>query len=102
MLVNSGLINGRESVFVVPAEMPVAKDAIPMSFGDRQWGWGQIAMAMVSELSDELVIDDLDVPVLENNERAGCTRDADGAIRTEERNPYAWADKDVAWQAGIS
>ena len=98
MLVNSGLINGRESVFVVPAAMPVQQDAIPMSFGDRQLGWGEIAMAMASDMSDELVIE----PILENEERAGCDRETERAIRGDEINPYRWADKDVAWQNGVS
>ena len=98
MLMNSGLINGRDSLFKVPAAMPVQMDARPMSFGDRQRGWGQIAVDMVSDLSDELVI----APVLENNECAGCKRDADVAIRTEESNPYRWADKDAFWQDGNS
>ena len=98
MLVNSGLINGRESVFVVPAEMPVQVDAIPVNFGDRQLGWGEIAIAMVSELSDELVID----AIRENGDGAGCERETERAIRTEEGNPYKWADKDVAWQMGVS
>lgn len=98
MFKNSGVFNGKASVFVMPVTMPVQVDAIPMSFGDRQRGWGQIAVDMVSDLSDELVI----APVLENNERAGCKRDADVAIRTEESNPYRWADKDAFWQEGIS
>ena len=102
MFKNSGLINGQASVFVMPVTMPVATDAIPMSFGDRQRGWGQIAVDMVSDLSDELVIDDTDETVLENEVSAGCKRDADVAIRTEEGNPYRWADKDVAWQMGNS
>ena len=98
MLKNSGLINGRESVFVVPAAMPVQMDAIPKSFGDRQVGWGQIAVDMVTELNAVQV----DEPVLENDEIAGCIRDADVAIRAEEGNPYKWADKDVGWQRGVS
>lgn len=96
MLMNSGLINGRESLFKVPAAIPVQTDAIPMSFGDRQSGWGQIAIAMVSDLNDELVIDD----IRENGDNAGCIRDAEVAIRTEEGNPYKWSDKDFGWQMG--
>ena len=97
MLMNSGLINGRESLFKVPAAMPVQTDAIPMSFGDRQLGWGQIAFDMVSDLSAPV-----DEPVLENNESAGCIRDAEVAIRAGEGNPYKWSDKDFGWQLGNS
>jgi len=98
MLMNSGLVNGRESLFKVPAEMPVQVDAIPVHFGDRQRGWGEIAMGMVSDLNDELVLDDKP----EKAKCADCKRETERAIRTEEGNPYRWADKDVAWQAGVS
>ena len=97
MLKNSGLINGRESVFVVPAAMPVQMDAIPKSFGDRQVGWGQIAVDMVTELNAVQV----DEPVLENEESAVCIRD-NSLPRGDYGNPYAWSDKDVGWQRGVS
>lgn len=97
MFKNSGVINGKASVFVMPVTMPVQMDAIPMSFGDRHLGWGQIAVDMVHDLSAPV-----DDPVRERNERAGCKRDADVAIRAEEGNPYRWADKDAFWQEGIS
>lgn len=97
MLKNSGLINGRESVFVVPAAMPVAMDAIPKSFGDRQVGWGQIAVTMVTELNGVHV----DEPVHKNNEGAGCKRD-NSLPRGDDGNPYKWADKDFGWQQGGS
>lgn len=95
MFKNSGLINGQASVFVMPVTMPVQVDAIPMSFGDRQCGWGQIAVDMVHDLSAPV-----DEPVRDRNESAGCQRDADVAIREEEGNPYKWADKDFGWQMG--
>ena len=98
MLMNSGTINGKPSVFVMPVTMPVAMDAIPVNFGERQRGWGEIAVDMVSDLNDELVIGDN----RENGDNAGCKRDTERAIRTEEGNPYRWADKDPAWQNGIS
>ena len=98
MFKSSGLINGGASLFVVPAAMPVQVDAIPVNFGERQRGWGEIAIAMVSDLNDELVIDD----IRENGDNAGCDRETERAIRGDEINPYRWADKDVAWQNGVS
>lgn len=90
MLKNSGLINGRASVFVMPAAMPVAMDAMAMSFKDRQCGWAAIAVEMVRDLDGAPVHCGDDVNAVDFEDRGD----------DDMGNPYAYADKDAGWQRG--
>ncbi len=92
MLKNSGLINGRASVFVMPAAMPVQMDAMAMSFKDRQSGWAAIAVDMVRDLDC--------APVQRGDDDVNDVNAVDFEDRGD-GNPYAYADKDVQWQRGF-
>ena len=101
MLKLSGQINGRASIFVVPAEMPVTMDVMSVTGEPRNLIWGKVAIEMAADV-DVLPV----VPI--GTEPMPKETDDDGALDfyfddgAPFGNPYAFADKDAGWQAGVS
>lgn len=94
MLKNSGQINGRDSIFVIPAVMPVTMDVMFVTGEPRNLTWGRVAMEMAADA------DVLPAVPIETEPITRETRDDDD--RASIGNPYAYADKDAGWQAGVS
>ena len=87
----SGDINGRPSVFVVPATMPIAMEVVP-SVAERATTWGQVAYAMAADVACIEM-----QPVESDKPEEGVVSN-----RATFENPYAYADKDFGWQQGRS
>jgi len=49
---SSGWINGRASIFVVPVEMPVTMDVVPVTMDTRVSGWVSVAMTMAADVNE--------------------------------------------------
>lgn len=94
MLKISGQINGRASIFVVPAEMPVTMDVMSVTGEPRNLTWGKVAIEMAAD------VDVLPAVPIGTEPMTRETRDDDD--RASIGNPYAYADKDAGWQAGVS
>lgn len=90
MFKSSGSINGRESVFVMPVETPVAMTVRAAALEARPRGWAGIAAEMAEDVS-------VSSPVSDVKEVKGVAPVSD--VKVDE-NPYAWSDKDAGWQAG--
>lgn len=103
MLKISGQINGRASIFVVPVEMPMTMDAMPVTMTARVSGWTSVAVAMAADVDVNSAVP-IGIELMPSEPRD----DDDGALDfhlgdgAPMGNPYAFADKDFGWQAGIS
>ena len=103
MLKLSGQINGRASIFVVPAEMPVTTDVMSVTGEPRNLTWGKVAMEMAADVDVNPA-----VPIGTEAMTIETRHDEDGALDfhfgdgAPMGNPYAFADKDAGWQAGVS
>lgn len=93
---NSGRINGRDSIFVMPAVMPVTMPA-------RISGWASVAVAMAADVDENPAV------LIGTEPMTRETRDDDESAldfhfddSAPMGNPYAYADKDFGWQAGLS
>ena len=105
----SGVINGRASVFVIPVEMPVAMDALSVTVEERVSGWGAVAADMAADIN--AVREQVAMPASVSAEEPASVSEtydmsSDGAVANRaldgRDNPFAWADKDVYWQRGVS
>ena len=101
MLKNSGQINGRDSIFVIPAVMPVTMDVMFVTGEPRNLTWGKVAMEMAVDVDvlPTVPIGTEPMPKETNDDGALDFHFDDGAPFG---NPYAYADKDAGWQAGVS
>ena len=89
MLKRSGVINGRESVFVMPASVPVALTVRAAAVEARPRVWAGIAAAMAEEVKVSSPVSDVKV-----------STPVDVNVSGGDINPYAWSDQDAGWQAG--
>lgn len=100
---NSGRINGRDSIFVMPAVMPVTMSAVPVTMPARISGWASVAVAMAADVDENPAVPIGTEPMTretrDDDESAIDFHFDDGAPIG---NPYAYADKDFGWQAGLS
>lgn len=103
MLKNSGQINGLDSIFVIPAVMPVTMDVMSVTGEPRTLTWGKVAIEMAADA------DVLPAVPIGTEPMPRETRDDDESALDFHfdddapfGNPYAFADKDAGWQAGIS
>lgn len=100
---NSGRINGRDSIFVMPAVMPVTMSAVPVTMPARISGWASVAVAMAADVDENPA-----VPIGTERMPNETRDDQDGALDfhfddgVPFGNAYAYADKDAGWQAGVS
>lgn len=103
VLKSSGWVNGRASIFVVPVEMPVTMDAVPVTMETRVSGWASVAVAMAADVDESPAVPIGTEPMAretrDDDESALDFHFDDGASMG---NPYAYADKDFGWQAGLS
>ena len=79
--VASATINGQASVFVMPSV-----EKMPVSVETRLSSWASVGIAMAKDMNA--------VPADDVSESVVCNRASE--------NPYAFADKDAMWQAGVS
>lgn len=91
MLRSSGVINGTESVFVMPAELPVSSEVRLSSIEKRACEWGAVAGEMAADVNADVSV----VSVVKDVKVSDAGGNLDGDV-----NPFAWSDKDAGWQMG--